>query len=395
VNKRSDSDTLILVGGGSGGHITPLVAVASILKIKAPDIKIVGVCEKGCLFKNIFTESHDFESVHQIRSGKFRRYPNRTMVQRVTDIKTIFFNSRDIGYVFVGIVQSIVLLKKLKAKGIFIKGGFVGVPIGIAARILGVPIITHDSDSTPGLANKIIARWALQHATGMPKELYSYPQEKVIYTGIPLNNKFIHVNEQEQQKYKRKLAIKPSAPTITIIGGSQGGDQLNTDVAYTMPDIILKHNDVSILHIVGEKHTKKMNKMYDELLDNGMRSRVNVCGFVSNPYDYMGAADIVISRAGANTIAELAVQAKPSLLVPGKLAGDHQRKNAQYLLRKNAILLAEWGDRKSLHDSMEVLLEDKHLRRSLSDNIAKIAKPNAANTIAVLLITTLLGRESN
>jgi UDP-N-acetylglucosamine--N-acetylmuramyl-(pentapeptide) pyrophosphoryl-undecaprenol N-acetylglucosamine transferase len=177
--------TIVVTGAGSGGHITPVLAVAHELKKQQEDIRIVYIGQKGDSLADVPAADQNIDEVFLIQAGKLRRYHGEGWRQ-LLDLPTMWKNIRDAGRVVVGLFQSFNLLRKIRPEVIFIKGGFVGVPVGLAAAVLRIPYITHDSDALPGLANRIIAPWAKKHAVGLPKEVYSYPPDKTITVGVPL-----------------------------------------------------------------------------------------------------------------------------------------------------------------------------------------------------------------
>lgn len=387
--------TIILCGGGSGGHITPLLAVAKELKKQNPAVKLIGVCEKDFRFAHLLKDSSLIDEVHQIRAGKLRRYSGRSWLARLVDFRTPIFNVRDVFYVFRGYGQAKRLLKRLKPSGVFIKGAFVSVPVGLAARRLHIPFITHDSDSVPGLANRIIARWALLHATGMPAEYYDYPKDKTVFTGTPVSTDFKPVDDELRQRYRNSLGLQGCKTVITVIGGSQGAEQLNGVMIAIIGRLMQQSDSLGVAHIVGDIHKESMLKAYRaELLADELK-RVVVEGFVPDVYRYSGAADLVVSRAGANSMAELAIQGASCVVVPGQLAGGHQEKNAQLFVKSNQARLVADGDSEGLLKVIKQLLEDATERKQLADNLHSTAKPNAAEELARLLITSFSKKDNS
>src|SRR5665213_2594114 len=166
--------TIVLTGGGSGGQITPILAIADELKQLQPEARLVYIGQTGDLLGDIPSQHPSIDEVFTVRAGKFRRYHGEGFKQ-LLDVVTMAKNIRDFFYVIIGFWQSRRLLKQLKPAVIFVKGGFVGVPVGLAAATRQIPFITHDSDPIPGLANRIIARWAVMHAVALPKDIYPYP----------------------------------------------------------------------------------------------------------------------------------------------------------------------------------------------------------------------------
>src|SRR5690606_13564925 len=160
-----------------GGHISPLLAVAHELKKIEPDARLDYVGERGGKFKRLVLEDTSIDEARFILAGKFRRYHGESWLRRLLDVRTNLLNIRDALYTLIGFCQSVWLLLRRRPDVVFIKGGYVGVPIGLAAALLKVPFITHDSDAVPGLANRVVGRWARLHATGMPEKFYDYPPD--------------------------------------------------------------------------------------------------------------------------------------------------------------------------------------------------------------------------
>ncbi len=337
---------------------------------------------------DLFKSEPLIEKVYQIPAGKYRRYSGLSRLQKMLNLKTVLLNSRDMGRVGAGVLAARKMLKRERPDVILIKGGFVGVPIGLAAAQLHIPFITHDSDSTPGLANKIIARWARLHATGMPPEYYQYPKDTIRYTGVPIQEQFSRVSVEQQAVFKKDLGIQDCAFVITIIGGSQGGMQLNKDMAQVVGRLMQRHTALGIVHIVGSAHEDEMKRFYAKELLADERMRVVVKGFVSDVYRHTGAADVVVSRASATVVAELAVQGKAVILVPGQLADDHQVKNAQLLSVSGRALMVPFGDAEALYEAVDMLLKVPSKRSALAQELHKISKQHAAKELAEILAST-------
>lgn len=378
---------ILLTGGGSGGHITPLFAVAHELKQIDPDCTLIAACEKDAQFLDLFGKEPRIKKVYQIPAGKYRRYSGLSRLQKMVNIKTALLNVRDMGRTVRGVFVARAMLKKERPDVILIKGGFVGVPVGLAAAQLGIPYITHDSDVTPGLANRLIARWARLHATGMPEEYYNYPKETLRYTGVPIKQEFTRVSVERQAEYKEGLGLKNCALVISVIGGSQGGMQLNLDIAQVAGRLMQRHKSLGIVHIVGAAHEEEMKRIYANELLSDERARVVVRGFVHDPYRYTGAADVVVSRASATVIAELAVQAKAAILVPGQLADDHQQKNARLLMESGRALMVPHADAEGLFEALDMLLKVPSKRTELAQELHKVSKQHAARDLAELVMS--------
>jgi UDP-N-acetylglucosamine--N-acetylmuramyl-(pentapeptide) pyrophosphoryl-undecaprenol N-acetylglucosamine transferase len=184
---------IVLTGGGTGGHITPILALAHELKRLNPDAYITYIGEQGGKFAELTAGNPDIDEIRAVYAGKFRRYHGESWLQRLFDFKTNLFNLRDLFYFAIGTLQALIVIKRLKPDVVFLKGGFVGVPIGLATAFWRVPFVTHDSDALPGLANRLVARWARYHATGMPAEYYPYPRKSVRHVGVLVSDRHKHV----------------------------------------------------------------------------------------------------------------------------------------------------------------------------------------------------------
>lgn len=363
-----------------------MLAVAREIKKLQPDAVLAGVCEVGSKFAGLYEDEAAIDEVFQIPAGKYRRYGGRTLLQKAVDIETAALNIRDIFRTYHGYRQARKLIKEFKPDVMLVKGGFVAVPMGAAASRLGVKFLTHDSDSVPGLANRIISRWASLHATGMPAELYSYPSETTRYTGIPVSDDFVVVTNDLRKNYRQDLGIGHCKYVITIVGGSQGGDQLNRDMVEISGRLFEQFEGLGIIHIAGQAHQDKVQQIYNDLLPTEFATRVVVDGYVNDVHKRQGAADVVVTRAGATVTAELAVQSLPVVFVPGQLAGGHQAKNAEYFASHKAALVAPFGDAKALHSHIESILNDKKLADEMAGNLSKFAKVDAASQLAKLTI---------
>lgn len=347
---------------------------------------VSAVCEVDCKFVDLYKNDSNFDDVKQISAGKFRRYSNRKLYEKLLDFKTPLLNIRDMYRVFKGYRQAINYLKLAKPDAILIKGGFVGVPLGKAAKKLGIPYMTHDSDSTPGLANRLIANGAALHATGMPKEMYNYNQDITHFTGVPVSDDFVFVDEKLKQKYKQDIGLGQCNKVVAVIGGSQGGSQLNEDIIAIAGRLMQKHTGIGLVHFAGPNKLDDTRDAYKkELLADELRNVVTI-GFADDAFRYTGAADIIVSRASATVTAELAIQGKTVIFVPGRLAGAHQDKNAKLLESQGRAMVVEYADREGLFSSIDKLLIDSKRSNELADKLHDLAKPKAAKELAELVV---------
>ncbi len=347
--KKSKPATVVMCGSGTGGHVTPVLAVAEALKSKSETkaVKVVYIGQSGDKMGDLLKDQKAIDKHLTVMSGKWRRYHGRGLRQ-LLDIPTMLRNIRDVFFVFVGFIESLYWLRKIHPTALFIKGGGIGVPVGLAAALYKIPIITHDSDAQPGLANRIVARWAATHTVSMPPEFYSYPPEDTVQVGIPIAADFAKAASADKAEMRKRCEIDPDKRTILIFGGSLGGRRLIKIVLKVLDDLLELGQ---VVHIVGESGYKKMS---DELKN---RPDYTVLPFVKGRmHEYIAAADVVIMRAGATAIAEVATVGRPMILIPNAyLTGGHQTENAKiYDEAGAAVNLVE----KELEADSQVLVKE-------------------------------------
>jgi len=378
-----------VTGGGSGGHITPILAVASELKRLRPEVRIVYIGQKGESLLDIPAQDPSIDEVRVVRAGKFRRYHGEGWRQ-VFNLATQARNVRDAFFVLIGIWQSFWLLRRLKPSVIFTRGGFVSVPVALAGVLRRVPYITHDSDSVPSLANRLIARWAHVHAVALPPETYPYPPDKTVMVGIPLSDKYQPVTPRLQAQYRHELELDEFEQVVLVTGGGNGARKLNAAILENAVRLLKHYPKLCLLHVSGRALEAELRRNYDGLLAPEDTGRVRVIGFAPDFYRYSGAADVIVARGGATNLAEFAVQAKACIIVPAtRLVGDHQTKNAQVLVKKHAIVTlsedqAEQDGR--LARAIAELLGNTRERQQLRQNLAQFARTDAAERLAMLLL---------
>lgn len=270
---------------------------------------------------------------------------------------------------------------------VFTKGGFVCLPVGLAAHILRIPLVIHDSDAHPGLTNRILARWAQAIATGAPLEYYPYSRSKTQYVGIPIAQEFHVFSADERLEAKRALGIDETRPLVVVTGGGLGAQRINNATAAALDDL-LEMASVILISGVGQYDELRARMPQD---DNHFQLRA----FVSDGMAKMlGAADVVVTRAGATTILELAALAMPTVLVPNAfLTGGHQLKNAAVYADKQAVeLIMEdnmLADPQHLTHVIHSLLADEPRRQAMSKAIHEFARPDAAKTMAEMIVAAV------
>ncbi len=300
----------------------------------------------------------------------------------------MFHNLRDAFKVGVGVLQSFFKLLAWRPDVIFMKGGFVCLPVGIAAHWLGIPMVLHDSDAHPGLTNRILSRWAARIGTGAPLEYYHYPKGLAEYVGIPVNEAFKPYSKAQQRAAKQAWGVDPHKPLLVVTGGGLGAQRLNDTVLSVLPEL---QKTVSVIIVAGAGQYDSVRALHPE--DN---ESFRLYPFISNMHELLGAADVVIARAGATTILELAALAKPTILVPNAaLTGGHQLKNAAVYEEAQAVIVLDEGvamDKPQLVvKAVRNYLNDPKMTDAMTKQFARFAKPHAADTMASMILNARRG----
>ena len=274
---------------------------------------------------------------------------------------------------------------------IFLKGGYVCLPVGIMARLFKIPYIIHESDVVAGLANRILMKRAKQVAFGMPiPEELQAEHPNYVWTGIPVGPEFKSVSPTKQIELKKAFSFNPEKPLVVITGGSQGSENLNEATRAILPKL-LESSSVGL--VAGRKHYESMVdlKQYETWEKASLESNFRMWEFNTTMNELMGAADIVVSRAGATTIAELASLKKTVILVPfAPLPGGHQVKNAERLAAAKACSVvndaAMMENPSILLDEILHLVKSPRLRADMADRLHSEAKADAAHRLAELIL---------
>jgi len=392
---------ILVVGGGSGGHITPAIAVVREILEKKPRARVEFWTDRK-YYKNVVKltvlgKGDIPMRVRKVASGKFRRYAGWKLKDyfvawRVTLGDLIFKNIVGFFGFVAGVVQSFCRLvpKKTRPDVIFLKGGFVGLPVGIVARWLKIPYVIHESDATPGLANRILMKRASKVAMGAKYDPEVPGREKWVWTGTPIREEFRKVSKSREGSLKRAFGFCSDKPLVVVTGGSQGAKHINEAVAKVLPEM-LKVAEVGL--VAGRKCYEEMTelKKYEVWEDAELASGFRMWEFNSNMAELLGAADIVVSRAGATTIAELAALSKAVVLVPfGELPGAHQTKNAERLVGLEAAKMIDDAKLVAkptlLLEEVKELVRKPMLRKKLAEKLHEEAKLDSAKVLAEIVL---------
>lgn len=323
---------IVLTGGGTAGHVTPHLSLIPRLRQEGYDIHYIGT-EKG-IEHEMIAKIPDV-TYHAVKSGKLRRYFS---LQNFTDPFRVV----------AGAFQSMHLMRKLKPDVLFSKGGFVSVPVVIGAWLCRVPAVCHESDLTPGLANRICARFATKVATTFP-ECAKALGAKGVHTGTPLRPELF---QGSRAAGLAMAGFDGRKPVLLMTGGSLGAQSVNKCLRESLPEL-LPHMDV--LHLCGKGN-----------LDESLAGLKGYCQkeFLSGEMpDALAVADLVLSRAGSNTLSELLALHKPMLLVPYPLSASRgdQIENAKSYERQGLarVLMQENMTPRTMTDALLSLLADR------------------------------------
>jgi UDP-N-acetylglucosamine--N-acetylmuramyl-(pentapeptide) pyrophosphoryl-undecaprenol N-acetylglucosamine transferase len=381
---------IVVTGGGSGGHITPILAVAHEIKQVHPGAKIIYLAQKGDARGDIPAQHPSIDEVRTISAGKLRRYHGQGWRQ-ILDLPETGKNLRDIFRTIKGMWQSLWLLKSLKPDVVFIKGGFVGVPVGLASAFWRIPYVTHDSDALPGLANRIVAPWATIHAVALPKEVYRYPMNKTVTVGVPVSHTFHPVSAAEAHDAREQLGLSAFDKVLFVTGGGNGAEFVNNAVADCVPALLERYPKLAIVQVAGRSLEDNLRQYYKSHLSAEQLQHIFVKGFVTNLHQYSAAADVVISRAGGTSMAEFAAQARACVVIPNPLlAGGHQLKNAQVWAERKAAKIVDESDLRADHQTLMAplveLLDNPERAAQYGARLHELAQGDAAKRLAMVLL---------
>lgn len=330
--------------------------------------------------------------ISSISSGKFRRYTHLTFFQHLMIPSIFFANILDIFKNIIGVLHSFFKLIIWRPDVIFCKGGFVCVPVGLAAWILRIPIMIHDSDAHPGLANRILSRFSCRIMTGAPLEFYNYPREISKYVGIPIVEDFKEYSEQERKKFKNELGFDKEKPLVVVTGGGLGASRLNNAIVSEAEKLASK---TQVLLISGVGQFEELSNKISEKKQGSVEVLENfhLEGFIAKDmWKYLASADLVVARAGATSNLELAALAKPTILVPNaRLTGGHQVKNAEVYKKDSAVEIISddliESNPEILSEKIIELIQNPEEMLKLGKKFSKFAKPDSASEVAEIILS--------
>lgn len=370
---------VVLAGGGTGGHIFPLITVAKHLEaelVLKGGAEFLYVGPKGAMEKEIMDKNKIPQKT--ILTGKLHRY-----------LTPKYF--LDIIKIPLGILQSLWILLYYTPDVVFAKGGFASVPVVIAARIYNIPVLIHESDAIPGLANKFLGSIANRVVISFERARMYFPASKTILEGIPVKPDAVGGNVLKGMEILN--LHKEAKPVIFFSGGSLGAQVINERVMLILPELLKKYQ---VVHQTGKTH-------YDFIVSWAQKQgyKIGHCdyypiAFVGEELKHIFAlSSVVVSRAGATAISEIAANGKPSILVPiTKSANNHQRINAYEVSKAGGAVAIEESNFQEhiLLHNIEQIINDEELRKKMQEGIKKFYFPHATERISEELLK--LGQKS-
>lgn len=368
---------ILFTGGGTGGHIYPILAVAEELKSISIQRGVeIDLCYLGSpeLYSDILQKNNI--KVFKILSSKLRRY---------FDLKNII----DIPKFFLSFFQAFGKVFSLMPDIVFSKGGPGSLPIVLVSRIFRVPVFIHESDTVPGLANRIASRFSKKIFISWQKSAEYFKKKEVFLVGNPVRLGLIDGVNQDKKIAKTNLGFNGEKPLIFVLGGSQGAMAINEFILDAVLDLI---KNFQIIHQTGEKNYEEINSELFDISKSWPEEQKNsykLSGYFENIKDVLSAADIIVARAGSGTIFEIAAFGKPSVLIPlPESAGDHQLVNAYEYSQTGAAIVIEQDNLKPniFLTQLNKIINDQNLINKMSEAAKGFAKPDAGRKIAEEII---------
>ncbi len=366
---------ILVSGGGTGGHIYPALAVARELQQHyGAEILYLGDAD-GLETRLVPEAGFPLVTVH---AGRLHRYWSARTV-------------RDLARVPVGFVEAQRHLRTFGPHAVFTSGGYVAVPAGVAARRLGVPLLIHQQDVPPNLANRILRPVANRISVSFEASLPFFPKDRTRLLGNPVREEVLAVAGSDPRVQKRALGFSPAFPLLVVTGGSQGARHINAATVAALPNLLERFQ---VLHISGQYTYDETQAAADEQvrgLSPHVRERYRLVAYLSAEMPVaLAAADAVIARAGAATLAELAVLAKPSILVPlpPGFGGSPQESNAATFAKQGAahVLLDKDMTGATLLAAVSDLFTAPEARIQMAQAARAFARPRATQDLAAAVV---------
>ena len=361
MGSLADLSRVIFAGGGTGGHLYPGLAVAEELRGDGHEILFVGT-RQGVEARIVPQHGYDIEFV---RAKGLSRKPVALM--------------RALWETFVGFIQSLRLMRQFQPHLVVGTGGYVSAPAVLAGKLAGVPVVVLEQNALPGKATRWLSRWAERVCISFPESARFFPSSKVEYTGNPVRKDLRESNRDESRKSEN---VPKGRFCLMLTGASQGASSLNKALLRAL--VRWRDREWTILHLTGPKHFDEVSQAAQELIGDGALD-YRAFSYREDIGQLYGCADLIVSRAGASTIAELTVLGLPAILVPYPFAGGHQRYNAVAMADHQAAVLVEDEDIESqLGALVEKLASDSGRLESMAAASLALGCPQAVESIATI-----------
>jgi len=353
--------TVLVAGGGTGGHVFPMVAVGEALRTLRSGVEVVYV-------------------------GTGRGIESRVVAERGDSIELLDvlpLRGRGVGGFVKGAWRAMgvlgdarALVKRVQPDVVFSVGGYAAGPVTLAARSCGVPVTLMEPNAVMGLTNRLLKRLVRRAYVCFPETKAAFADEIVRWTGVPLRQHFARVPYEPSESVR-----------VLVMGGSQGAQSLNEALPHAFASCIRDGLPLEVVHQTGRGKDPLVRELYDRL---GVASSVTVTTFIDDVAGALGSADLVIERAGAASLAELCAVGRPAVLIPYPYAADdHQRRNAESLERDGGAVcvLQRDADSDRLEQVLRPLIADPALRTRMAEAAAARGRPDAARVIAADLLS--------
>lgn len=373
---------ILFTGGGTAGHILPIIAIVrEIRKIYTKDdLKIYYIGPKDD-FGGILLAQEGIQ-VKTILAGKIRRY---------FTIKSFFQNIVDVFFrIPLGTVQAFFIIFFIAPDLTFCKGGYGAIPATFASWILRIPIFLHESDVVPGMANRFLSKFAFEIFVAFPiKRMMHFPPNKMIMVGNPVRRELLEGNIAEAKEF---FDLSGEKPVVLVLGGSQGAQKINDMILEILPAML---EDFEVIHQCGEKKFQQVNTESRIMVKNEMEKYYHLYPFLKeeelkNAY---AASQIIVSRAGASSIFEIATLGKPSILIPlANSAQNHQVENAYTYAENGASFVIEESNLtpRFFMEKLKFLITRPNELEKMQREAREFSKPMAARLIAEYIISYLI-----
>lgn len=360
----NDELRVIISGGGTGGHIFPAVSIANAIREKRPDAKILFVGAEGRMEMQRVPAAG-----YEIKGLPIAGFNRKSLLKNIPVLFKIM-KSRNMAR------QIIKEFRPQVAVGV---GGYASGPTLNVAAAMGIPTLIQEQNSYAGVTNKLLAKKAKRICVAYDGMERFFPKESILFTGNPVRQNLLEATLAKEDAV-RAFGLVPGKQTILVVGGSLGARTLNESILGNLP-LVRQQTKVQFIWQTGSYYS---NEIKAELERRGCPDNLIVTDFISDMRQAYAAADLVISRAGAGSISEFCLLAKPVILVPSpNVAEDHQTKNALALVQKEAALYVTDAEARRTLLPLAINTVDNHDKlEALSRNILQLARPNAASDIA-------------